>query len=232
MSFFRYGTSETDYLQARDPRLGEAISRIGQIERATNPDLFTAVVHSIVGQQISTKAHATVWQRMEDGLGRIDAQSLLAAGEDKLQAFGMTFRKASYIHDFASRIIEGKFDLDAVRELPDAEAIRALADLRGIGVWTAEMILLFCLQRPDILSYDDLGIRRGLRMLHGLTKISRKDFGHWRELYSPCGSVASLYLWAIAGGALPELADPAQTASPQPDPDTRNKTAGGRKRKA
>ena len=101
----------------------------------------------------------------------------------------------------------GEFDLERVARLPDAEAIRALASLRGVGVWTAEMILLFCLQRPDVLSFDDLAIQRGLRMVYHHRRIDRRLFEKYRRRYSPYGSVASLYLWAAAGGAVPELRD-------------------------
>ena len=82
--------------------------------------------------------------------------------------------------------------------------------MRGIGVWTAEMLLLFSLQRPDILSYDDLAIRRGLRMLYRHKEMPRERFERYRRRFSPYGSLASLYLWAIAGGALPQLDDPAE----------------------
>ena len=91
--------------------------------------------------------------------------------------------------------------------MPDEEVIRVLSSLKGIGVWTAEMILLFCLQRPDIFSYDDLAIQRGLRMVYHHRQVSRELFEKYRRRYSPYGSVASLYLWAVAGGAVPELRD-------------------------
>ena len=87
------------------------------------------------------------------------------------------------------------------------EAIRQLCTLKGVGVWTAEMILLFCLQRPDILSYDDLAILRGLRMVYHHRSIDRRLFEKYRRRFSPYGSVASLYLWAVAGGAIPEMKD-------------------------
>ena len=89
----------------------------------------------------------------------------------------------------------------------DEDAIRALSSLKGIGVWTAEMILLFCLQRPDIFSYDDLAIRRGLRMVYHHREIDRERFEKYRRRFSPYGSVASLYLWAVAGGEIPEMQD-------------------------
>lgn len=91
--------------------------------------------------------------------------------------------------------------------MSDEEAIRALSSLKGIGVWTAEMILLFCLQRPDVLSYGDLAIQRGLRMVYHHLEITHTLFERYRRRFSPCGSVASLYLWAVAGGAIPEMKD-------------------------
>ena len=172
-----------------------------------DPDLFSAVIHHIIGQQISMKAQATIWQRMQDALGAVSAETILAAGVPELQSLGMTFRKAEYITDFAEKVHTGAFDLDAVAHMGDADAIRALSSLKGIGVWTAEMILLFCLQRPDIFSYDDLAIQRGLRMVYHHRAIDRRLFEKYRRRYSPYGSVASLYLWAVSGGAIPELKD-------------------------
>ena len=205
--YFAYGTKETDYLSRKDKRLAAAIAQIGSIEREVDTDLFAAVVHHIIGQQISMKAQATIWQRMRAALGTVDAEHLLAAGVPQLQQLGMTFRKAEYITDFSQKIHDGTFDLQAVWQMPDDEAIRALSSLKGIGVWTAEMILLFCMQRPDVFSYDDLAIQRGLRMLYHHRKIDRKLFEKYRRRFSPYGSVASLYLWAISGGAIPGMRD-------------------------
>lgn len=204
--YFLYGETELDHLR-KDPRMGAVIDRIGRIERAVDPDLFSSVVHHIIGQQISTKAQETIWRRMQAALGAVNAEAVLAAGEAKLQALGVTFRKAAYLTDFAAQVHTGVFDLEAVTQLPDADAIQALSRLKGIGVWTAEMILLFCLQRPDIFSYDDLAIQRGLRMVYHHRAISRPLFEKYRRRFHPYGSVASLYLWAVAGGAIPELKD-------------------------
>ena len=205
--YFQYTTKETDYLSQKDKRLGEAIQKVGPIQREVDTDLFSAVVHHIIGQQISTKAQATIWQRMREALGSVDADHILAAGVPQLQKLGMTFRKAEYITDFAQKVQNGKFDLEEIWQKPDEEVIRELSSLKGIGVWTAEMILLFCMQRPDVFSYDDLAIQRGLRMLYHHRKIDRKLFAKYRRRFSPYCSVASLYLWAIAGGAIPEMHD-------------------------
>ena len=109
--------------------------------------------------------------------------------------------------DFAEKVHMGAFDLDAVEHMGDEDAIRELSSLKGIGVWTAEMILLFCMQRPNVFSYDDLAIQRGLRMVYHHRNIDRKLFEKYRRRFSPYCSVASLYLWAVAGGAIPEMKD-------------------------
>ena len=205
--YFTYGETEVSYLRQKDKRLCEVIDRIGHIDRAVDLDLFSSVAHHIIGQQISTKAQTTIWQRMQDALGTVNAETLLAAGVPKLQGVGMTFRKAEYITDFAKKVHAGAFDLDAVEHMSDEEAIRELSSLKGIGVWTAEMILLFCLQRPDIFSFDDLAIQRGLRMVYHHREIGRERFEKYRRRFSPYCSVASLYFWAVAGGAIPEMKD-------------------------
>ena len=203
--YFPYGETETAYLKSRDKKLGAVIEQLGHIDRTVDTDLFSSVVHHIIGQQISTKAQQTIWNRIQQELGEVSAGSLLAAGRERLQSFGMTFRKADYILDFARKVDCGEFDLDAVAEKSDAEAIAALSSLKGIGVWTAEMILLFCLQRPDIFSFGDLAILRGMRMVYRHKEIDRKRVEMYRRRFSPYCSVASLYFWAVAGGALERM---------------------------
>lgn len=207
--YFEYGEKEIEYLKLKDKRLAEIIDRLGHVYREIRPDLFSSVVRSIIGQQISTKAQITICGRMNDELGDVTPETIVAAGPEKMQSLGMTMKKAEYIVEFAEKVESGEFDIEALKEMSDEEAIAALKELRGIGVWTAEMMLLFCLQRPDILSYDDLAIQRGMRMVYRHRKIDRKLFGKYRRRLSPYCSVASLYFWAVAGGAIPELTDPA-----------------------
>lgn len=204
---FEYGPKETDYLKSKDKVFAGYIDKIGPIERGIDTDLFSSVVHHIIGQQISTKAQETIWRRLLACFGAADAVSLANASIEVLQSFGMTFKKAEYIKEFAQKTISGEFDLSAVAKMSDEQAIKALASLKGVGVWTAEMILLFCLQRPNIFSFGDLALQRGLRMAYRHRKIDRKLFEKYRRKFSPFCSVASLYLWAIAGGAIPELKD-------------------------
>ncbi|MFV0498399.1 MAG: DNA-3-methyladenine glycosylase family protein [Candidatus Fimivivens sp.] len=202
-----YGETELSYLKARDSRLGQVIDALGMIERNTDSDLFASVVRHIVGQQISMAAQATIWQRMIDTLGDITPEKIYAVDAAVLQACGISFRKVEYIKDFAQKIYHGVFDIQALADQSDAQVIAALSALRGIGVWTAEMLLIFCMQRPDILSYDDLAIQRGLRMLYHHRRIDRKLFEKYRRRYSPYGTVASLYIWAVSNGAIPGMKD-------------------------
>lgn len=205
--YFQYGETEINYLKRKDKRLASAIDAIGHIERKLDDNLFAAVVRHIVGQQISSKAQATVWARLEEKLKTVTPLAIYAVSAEELQSLGMSLRKAEYIRDFANKIVSGEFDLQAVEHMSDAEALTALSSLKGIGKWTAEMILLFCLQRPDILSYDDLAIQRGLRMLYHHRKITRELFNKYQKRYSPYGSTAAIYLWAIAGGAIEGMKD-------------------------
>lgn len=205
--YFAYGEKEIDYLKCKDSKLAEVIDKIGHIDRTVDTDLYSSVIHHIIGQQISTKAQQTIWQRMQDAFGEVVPETVGNAAAAQLQSFGISFRKAEYIKDFSEKILRGEFDLDTVEKMPDEEAIAALSGLKGVGVWTAEMILLFCLQRPNILSYGDLAILRGMRMVYHHRKIDRALFEKYRRRLSPYCSVASLYFWAVAGGAIEGMRD-------------------------
>ena len=127
--YFDYGAREVDYLKARDRVLGEVIDQVGHVEREVDPDLFSAVVHHIVGQQISTKAQATIWARMRERLGEVNARTVAAAGTAALQSVGISLRKAEYIQDFAGKVNSGAFDLQRVAALPDSDIDAAAAAL-------------------------------------------------------------------------------------------------------
>lgn len=212
MMYFEYGAEEIDYLKSKDKKLAEVIDKIGHIERSIDDDLFSAVVHHIIAQQISTKAQQPIWKNMNDNLGEITADTLLSCGRDNLQKFGITFKKADYILDFAEKVKKGEFDLAEIISMSDEEVIAKLSLLKGVGVWTAEMLLIFCLQRPNVFSYGDLAILRGIRMVYHHKKVSKEQFEKYRRRFSPYCSVASLYFWAVAGGAIPKMKDYAPKA--------------------
>lgn len=205
--YFEYSEKEIEYLKKRDKLLGAAIDQIGPINREVECDLFSSVIHHIIGQQISVRAQATIWQRLIDRVGEINADTIYLFELNELQKLGMTYKKAEYIKDFAEKVRNNEFDINELETLTDTEVIQKLSALKGIGVWTAEMLLTFCMQRPNVISFGDLAIHRGMRMLYHHKCIDKEKFAKYKKRYSPYGTVASLYLWAIAGGAIPEMKD-------------------------
>jgi 3-methyladenine DNA glycosylase/8-oxoguanine DNA glycosylase len=196
---FRYGQTEIDHLKRRDRKLGAAIDMIGAIEREVRPDPFEALIMSIVAQQISNKAANAIRWRLRALLGRITPDRVAETDVSDMQKCGLSARKAEYMKGIACAAIKGEVDFSRFDEMADEEIIDRLSSLRGIGVWTAEMLLLFCLCRPDVVSWGDQGIKRGMMKLYGLKDLKREQFERYRKRYSPYGSVASLYLWALAG---------------------------------
>lgn len=160
--FFRYDQAAVDHLARKDKKLAAAMQAIGPVRREVMPDLFQALMHAITGQQISMAAQRTVWGRLCGLLGEVTPQNLLARPQAALQALGLSARKVDYMRGIARQVVDGELDLPGMAALEDAEVCRRLSALRGIGVWTAEMLLLFSLQRPDILSYDDLADRKSV----------------------------------------------------------------------
>jgi DNA-3-methyladenine glycosylase II len=198
MQFFEYGYTEIEHLKRRDKKLGEAIDRIGMLQREIKPDPFTALISSIVSQQISKKAAETVWNRLSILVERITPENIAKVSLDEIQSCGMSARKAGYIQGIANAATSGMVNFDTLHTLCDEAIIKNLSSLNGVGVWTAEMLLIFSLCRPDVVSYGDLAIRRGMMNLYGLKELRKEKFARYVKKYSPYGSVASLYLWELS----------------------------------
>ena len=182
---FIYGEREVLYLISQDPVLGDAISRIGHISRRVEPDLFISRIQSIISQQISTKAAETVWNRFSARCGIITPDTVLSLSKEEIAQCGMSKRKAGYLLGIANAICNGELDLKHLSSLQDEEVIQSLYKQSGIGRWTAEMMLIFSLSRSDIVSFSDLGIRRGMMILYGLDSLSKEEFMEYRMRYSP-----------------------------------------------
>lgn len=202
---FQYDEKEINYLSTKDKKMQYIINKIGIIERAYDDNLFEAVLHHIIGQQISTFAQTTIWNRIKTKLINITPETILNINDDELQSCGLTYRKVDYIKDFAKKINSGIFNLNEINNMEDEEAISYLSSLKGIGRWTAEMILLFCLQRKNIFSYNDLAIQRGLKMIYHHKKITKDLFEKYRRRFSPYCSVASLYIWYVSGNRCKDI---------------------------
>ena len=196
---FKYGQREIDHLKRRDKKLGAAMETIGKITREIRPDPFEALVMGIVAQQISSKAASAIRKRLHTLLGEITPERVADTDMTAMRECGLSARKAEYIKGTADAALRGEIDFARLHEMADVEIIDQLSSLRGVGVWTAEMILLFSLSRPDVVSWGDQAIRRGMMNLYGLKSLTKEQFDRFRKRYSPYGSVASLYLWALSG---------------------------------
>ncbi|CNH61922.1 putative glycosidase [Yersinia massiliensis] len=196
--FYSYGETEINHLKRRDKKMAAAIDRLGMLARPLSPDLFAALIRNIVDQQISVKAALTVNARLVALLGTVTPMTVAAASAEAIQGCGMTMRKAGYIKGAAEAALNGTLDLSAIAQLPDNDVITQLSSLNGVGVWTAEMLLISSLCRPDVLSWGDLAIRRGMMNLYRHKTLPRERFERYRRRYAPYGTTASLYLWALS----------------------------------
>jgi len=188
-------------LMRRDPILGQAIKRIGACGMADRQrkDHLSALVGSIVSQQLSTKAAATIFGRFAALFpdGHIpSAQAIALFGDHQLRGVGLSGQKVSYLRDLCARIADGRLQLDELELLPDELVIERLTAVKGFGRWTAEMFLMFRLHRPDVLPAGDLGIVVAIQRLYRLrNRPDPKRVLKIGEVWRPYRSVASWYLW-------------------------------------
>ncbi len=194
----QYGSLEIDYLKVADQKLGRRMEEIGFIERICIPDFYEGFVNAVIGQQISSKAMLTIWNRLKVHCGEITVNSVLSLKEEEWKQMGISAKKAGYLKSCAQKINDGLLDPEALFRKQDKEVIRILTDLDGVGVWTAQMIMIFTMGRKDVLSFGDYGIRKGICKLHNLNELTKEQFVQFQNKYSPYGTIASLYLWEIA----------------------------------
>lgn len=192
-NIFIYSAAEVAYLKKRDKKLADVIEKIGPIERETIPDLFAALINAIIGQQISTKAHKTIWSRMLAALGEITPAAIDSLDEKELQRFGITFKKAAYIKSAARKVLSGELNIESLAAMTDEDVCSELVKCDGIGVWTAEMLMIFSMQRRNVLSFGDLALLRDMPMVYHHKVISKQLFLRYKKRFSPYASIASLY---------------------------------------
>lgn len=203
-------------LAASDPTMAALIERVGEIDLQTRlarrseekpADAYGALLRGIVGQQLSTKAARTIYLRVLDLFGgqTPSPEQLLEVSEADLRGAGLSGRKVEYVRDLAGHVISGELELERLGDLGDEEAIAEISAVRGLGRWTAEMFLMFHLQRPDVLSGGDLGIRKAIQIEYGLEEMpTPTEVEEIGEPWRPHRSLASLYLWESLA-AVPDL---------------------------
>ncbi|HSU13822.1 DNA-3-methyladenine glycosylase [Longimicrobium sp.] len=191
-----------DHLRRADPVLRGVIDRLGPIEITHEPDLWWSLVDAIVSQQVSVYAAAAIVGRVAalGTSGRPTPAEIAVTDEDTLRGAGLSRPKVKYIKDLAVRWVDGSLRHDLIPSMTDEEVIAELTQVKGIGVWTAEMILIFTLGRPDVLPVDDLGIRAAAQQLYGLPeRPGRDELLRIGEPWRPWRTLASRYLWRSLG---------------------------------
>lgn len=176
----------------------EVIRQAGPFNMRPRRNRFQSLVYSILGQQISGKAATAIRGRLVKHLSpeQISPQTIAALAPQTLRAIGVSPQKSGYLLDLAERVLSGEIQLNRMARMSDEAVIEALIQVKGIGVWTAQMFLIFSLGRPDVFPHDDLGVRSAIRNLYGLDDLPTKEVSHkiaapWR----PYASVASWYCW-------------------------------------
>lgn len=191
-------------LRESDPVMGRLVDEHGAIvrkdlKRERPDDAYGALLRSIVGQQLSTKAARTIYGRLTDLFGgrAPTPAELLAVDPEAVRACGLSRPKVSYLRDLAEHVEDGELQLDRLAELPDEEVVAQLTAIKGLGQWSADMFLMFHLGRPDVLPVGDLGIRRAVELAYGLKDLpDAAKLERIAEPWRPYRTLACLYLWS------------------------------------
>jgi DNA-3-methyladenine glycosylase II len=193
------------HLRASDPRWPPLIARVGPCRLRPQRDRFRLLVRAIIGQQISTKAAASIEARLHALAGTpFEPAGLLALDEPSLRQAGLSARKAAYVRDLAAAVHHGRLSLSRIGTWNDQAIVERLTEVKGIGRWTAEMFLIFGLNRPDVLPVTDLGIRVALRRYFDLPDLpTPAQCEQLAEPWRPHRTVAMWYLWRHLDTPLP-----------------------------
>lgn len=203
MNEFAAGAAE---LAGRDPALARAIAAVGPPNvRPPQDTAFAALCRSIVYQQLAGRAAAAIHGRFLAVVGpELTHQAVLEATEADLRGAGLSAAKTASLRDLAARVGDGRVPLEGIEELADDEIVARLVGVRGIGRWTAEMFLIFQLRRPDVWPVDDLAVRRGYAVMHGLEEWPKpKELDRLGDVYRPWRTVAAWYCWRMTEVVLP-----------------------------
>ncbi len=192
----RYWAGACRELAARDEALAALMAQHRDAVLVQRSGAFATLARAIVGQQISTRAAEAIWMRLAQALGDVVPERVLTRRQDELRALGLTVRKAEYLHDLAAHFADGRLDPRRWQRASDAALIAQLTAVRGIGRWTAEMFLIFHLNRPDVWPVDDMGLQKAVarHYLEGRLP-SARELTAWGERYAPWRTVATWYLW-------------------------------------
>ncbi|MGA8029970.1 MAG: DNA-3-methyladenine glycosylase [Bryobacteraceae bacterium] len=192
----------TRHLQTSDPVMATIINRVGPCKLTIREPTFETLARSITFQQLSGKAAGTIFGRLRKAVGRrFTASAFLKLTPEQLRACGLSRQKIASLTDLAERVARREINFRKLPHLPDDDIIALLSQVRGVGVWTVQMFLIFALQRPNVMPLGDLGIRNAVRRAYGLPELPRPaDLAKIAEKWHPYCSIASWYLWRSLEG--------------------------------
>jgi DNA-3-methyladenine glycosylase II len=192
----RYWQQASRELARIDPVMNRLVETYAGVSIVSRGDPFTTLVRSIVGQQISVKAAESVWARLTEAVPAPTPQAILACTAERLRGCGLSARKVEYITDLAGHFAGGRIHVRRWSRMSDAEIVAELTAVRGIGVWTAEMFLIFNLLRPDVFPIDDIGLQKAIaRHYSEGRRQERSELALIGERWRPWRTVATWYLW-------------------------------------
>jgi len=193
----------TDYLMKADPVLAAIIQKVGPCNITPREPTFETLARSITFQQLSGKAAGTIFQRLRKAVGRrFTATAFLRLSEEELRACGLSRQKIASLTDLAEHVASRRISFKKLHELEDEQIIELLSQVRGVGVWTVQMFLMFALERPNVLPTGDLGIRNAIRKAYGLEAAPKPlEVASFAAKWQPHCTVACWYLWRSLDGA-------------------------------
>lgn len=195
-----------NYLKNKDGCFCFLENKYGLLSHKNELDLFSSFIFHFISQMLSNKVAKVIWNRFMELVQIVDPRHILSISDERLRIIGISNAKVSYIKDFCYEVANAKIDLNSLFALNDNEVISKLKQIKGVGEWTAEMICLFNLGRPNIFSYKDAALKKGIMLCHPNYKtLSRSRFDRLRKLYSPYCSYASLYFYKVNDDKLFEL---------------------------
>jgi DNA-3-methyladenine glycosylase II len=192
----------TDHLLQSDPVLAAIIQKIGPCRLTPREPTFETLARSITFQQLSGKAAGTIFERLRKAVGRrFTASAFLRLTEDELRACGLSRQKIAALTDLAQHVAARKINFAKLKDLEDPAVIELLSQVRGVGVWTVQMFLMFALERPNVMPTGDLGIRNAIRKAYGLPQMpTPAEVLKFAEKWHPYCTFAAWYLWRSLEG--------------------------------
>lgn len=193
----RYDEKEMKYISNKHPIMKTLVEHYGKVEMGKVNDIYTSLTLHIIGQMLANSVSEVLIRRFIVLVGEITPENILCAGIEKIRECGISRKKAEYILELSNNVIEGIYDFARLSSMSDDEAVKYLMQIKGVGKWTAEMVVEFTMGRLNIFCYEDVALQNGIMKAHGFKTLSKVRFERLRKLYSPYCSVASLYYYAF-----------------------------------